>query len=43
MIYDADTGIILSIMNFEKRIGVVGGVFSLSLNEKGVVVLGDEA
>ena len=41
VVYDADTGVVMNIMNFERQVGVVGGVFSLSLNQRGVVVLGE--
>ena len=41
VVYDADTGVVLNIMNFEKHCGVIGGVFTVTLHEEGVVQLGE--
>lgn len=43
VVYDANTGIVMNIMNFERTCGVIGGVFTLSLHEDGVVQLGERA
>lgn len=41
IVYDATTGIIMSITNFEKPVGVVNGLFEMTLNSAGVVRFGD--
>ena len=40
VIYDADTGVVLNIMNFEKPTGVIGGLYTVTLHKDGVVQLG---
>lgn len=40
VVYDADTGVVMNIMNFEKQCGVIGGVFTVNLHAEGVVQLG---
>lgn len=42
VVYDADTGVVMSITNYEKPVGVVNGLFSLTLNSDGVVAIGVE-
>ena len=41
VVFDATTGVVVSIMNFDKPSGVVGGVFSLNLHPEGVLRLGE--
>jgi hypothetical protein len=33
---------ILSIMDFEKDVGVIGGIFTVQLNDEGVIYLGEK-
>jgi hypothetical protein len=40
VVYDADTGFVLSIIDFGRRCGVINGLFTVTLNEVGVVQLG---
>ena len=40
VVYDADTGVVMSITKFDKPVGVVNGLFSLTLTSLGVVGLG---
>ena len=42
VIYDADTGTVLNIMNFGRYVGVIGGLFTLTLHTDGVVQLGEK-
>ena len=40
VVYDADTGVVLNIMDFGRDCGVINGIFSVKLHEDGVVQLG---
>jgi hypothetical protein len=40
VIYDAESGDVISIVDFKKDVGVIGGVFSVYLPREGVVGLG---
>lgn len=42
VIFDANTDLVLSIMNFERPVGVIGGLFTLKLHEEGVIKLGHD-
>lgn len=41
VIYDADTGVVLNIMDFGRPCGVINGVFTVTLHADGVVQMGD--
>lgn len=41
VVYDATTGYVISILDFESVCGVIGGIFTLNLNKEGVAGLGN--
>lgn len=41
IVYDAETGEVLTVLDFQKQIGVIGGIFTATLSEEGVVGIGE--
>ena len=42
VVYDADNGDVLSIMDFGRFAGVIGGIFTVYLNKNGVAGIGED-